>query len=109
MILNHSWNTSFKPVLWGYFLALFLTIIAFTLAKSQYLSGGTFFVVILGLALISGVTQLILFLHLGLEEKPRWNLMIFLFMILIMVVIILGSIWIMQNLNYNMMEHHSHG
>lgn len=108
MILGHSWNTSFKPVLWGYFLALLLTIAAYILRRNDLLSGGNLFVSILGLALLSGVAQLIFFLHLGLEEKPRWNLMIFLFMVLIMVVIILGSIWIMQNLNYNMMEHHSH-
>ncbi len=48
------------------------------------------------------VVQLITFLHLGEETAPRWKTYSFLFTFLMALVIIVGSIWIMMNLDYNM-------
>lgn len=58
--------------------------------------------ILLGLAVIQLFVQIIFFLHLGKESKPRLNLMAFLFMILVVVIVVFGSLWIMQNLDYNM-------
>lgn len=58
--------------------------------------------ILLGLAVTQLFVQIIFFLHLGKESKPRLNLMAFLFMILVVVIVVLGSLWIMQNLDYNM-------
>lgn len=58
--------------------------------------------VIVGLAIVQLVVQLICFLHLNRETRPRWNLIVFLFMILTLVIVVFGSLWIMYNLNYNM-------
>lgn len=60
--------------------------------------------IILFLGFIQTIVQLVLFLHLGSEPKPHWNMTVFLFMILVVVIIVLGSMWIMQNLNYRMMD-----
>jgi cytochrome o ubiquinol oxidase operon protein cyoD len=57
---------------------------------------------VLGLAFLQFVIQLLFFLHLGRETRPRWKLMVFCFMIMVMLVIVLGSLWIMTNLNTRM-------
>lgn len=59
---------------------------------------------ILGLAVVQLVVQLVCFLHLGKESKPRWNLMVFMFMLMILVILVFGSLWIMNNLNYHSMS-----
>ncbi len=56
----------------------------------------------LAMALIQLAIQLFTFLHLGTEAKPRWKTQSFLFAFLMALVIVVGSIWIMINLNYNM-------
>ncbi len=56
----------------------------------------------LALAVAQLAIQLWTFLHLGIEQKPRWQRQSFLFAFAMAVVIVVGSIWIMTNLNYNM-------
>ena len=100
---DHSWNTSFKPLIIGFVLSLIFTGSLFLIGQPCLLKGLPLLIGILGLSCMGACVQLFLFLHLGLENKPHWNLITFLFMLLILVVIVLGSLWIMYNLNYNMM------
>jgi len=58
---------------------------------------------ILTLAIIQLVIQLMFFLHLGNETGPRWNLVVLLSTVGIVLLLVVGSIWIMNHLNYNMM------
>jgi cytochrome o ubiquinol oxidase operon protein cyoD len=58
--------------------------------------------IINGLAVVQLFVQLYFFLHMGDESKPRWNLMAFLFMLLVLVIVVFGSLWIMKNLDYHM-------
>src|SRR3546814_1615888 len=39
----------------------------------------------------------------GKGSDSRWNLIMFLFMVLVVFIVVVGSLWIMANLNYNMM------
>jgi cytochrome o ubiquinol oxidase operon protein cyoD len=55
------------------------------------------------LAIIQLIIQLVFFFHLGREPKPRLNTVSFLFMLMVVGIIGFGSLWIMYNLNYNMM------
>ena len=59
--------------------------------------------VILLLALLQFVVQSIFFLNLLSEKGPRWNLVVFASTLSVLIIIIAGSIWIMNHLNYNMM------
>jgi cytochrome o ubiquinol oxidase operon protein cyoD len=87
----------------GFVLSLVLTIIAYSFATSG--SVNTWMLAILGvLALVQMVVQLIYFLHLGDETGPRYKLVSFVSMVGILAIIVGGSLWIMQNLNYNMMQ-----
>lgn len=55
------------------------------------------------LALLQSSVQSIFFLNILGEKGPRWNLVVFASTISIIIIIIVGSIWIMNHLNYNMM------
>lgn len=100
---GHPWNTSFKPILVGFVFSLILLLVAYVVAADSILRGSTLLFTIIGLGTVQAILQVILFLHVGLEEKPKWNLVMFLFMILIIFILIGGSLWIMYNLDYNMM------
>lgn len=87
----------------GYVLSLLLTVTAYGLV----VYGSTSPWIILALvvmAVVQMAIQLLFFLHLGDEVRPRYKLMSFSFMAGVLIIIVLGSIWIMQNLDYNMMR-----
>jgi len=98
----HGWNVSFKPLIWGFIVSLVLTTAAYFIVVEHLLARWVLLAALVGLSAIQALFQLVLFLHLGIESKPRWNLMIFLFMVLIIVILLGGSMWIMYSLNYNM-------
>ncbi len=87
----------------GYALSLLLTIIAYDLVV--YKATNTWLLAILGvLAVAQMIVQLVFFLHLGDEVRPRYKFASFVFMAGILVIVVGGSLWIMNNLNYNMMQ-----
>jgi cytochrome o ubiquinol oxidase operon protein cyoD len=91
----------------GFLLSIILTLIAFgavelhihghLLSSRDVIIGG-----IIGLALIQFLVQLFFFLHLGRETRPRWKLVVFGFMIMVICILVMGSLWIMSSLNYRM-------
>lgn len=70
---------------------------------SERFSYTTAFTAITILAVAQLLVQLVFFLHMGKESKPRWNAIVFSFMLLVVGIIVIGSIWVMNNLHYNMM------
>lgn len=86
----------------GFLGALTLTCLAFLIATGNFGDSWLVALVILSLALVQAVVQVYYFLHLGEETKPRWKTVSFLFSLLIMLIIVIGSLWVMFNLNYNM-------
>lgn len=101
---SHEWNVSFKPLILGFLLSFVLTIAAYFIAVGHDLTGWSSIFTIMGLGGVQALIQLIFFLHLGVESKPRWKLMLFLLMLLIMSVVVIGTLWIMSSLNYNLMS-----
>ena len=88
----------------GFILCVLLTLAAYFAVDQKLLSGMALIGTILGLGLLQAGVQLILFLHLDKEEGPRWNFFIFFCMISILFVIVVGTLWIMANLSYNIMD-----
>ena len=86
----------------GFLLSVLLTLLAFWLVGRHLISGGAALFAIFGLALIQFCVQVLCFLHLGEDKRPRYKLMAFLFMVLVVVILAGGSLWIMNNLNYHM-------
>lgn len=99
----HGWNVSLKPLALGLVFSLILILSAYRIVTYYHLTSMTLVYTIFALGIIQAVVQLIFFLHLGLESKPHWYMITFLFTILVLVIIIGGSIWIMNNLNYHLM------
>jgi len=87
----------------GFVLSVALTLGAYYLVVNHVLDGTKLLATIVGLAIAQLIVQLIFFLHMNKEAKPRWNLMVFSFMVLVVFIVVIGSIWVMYNLDYNMM------
>lgn len=100
---NHKANSNFYPPLIGFFVSLAITILVYLIAVKDYQAQRDLVVILMGFGIVQALVQLVFFFQLTNEEKPRWNLMTFLFTVLVMIIIIGGSMWIMQNLNYNLM------
>lgn len=107
---EHGWNISFKPAILGLMLSLLLLVAMYHFVTRHGLSDLLLTLSVFAMAIVQALIQLFFFLHLGMESKPHWNSIAFLFTALVIMIIIGGSLWIMQNLNYNVMlpMHHEH-
>lgn len=86
----------------GFILSISLTLAAYVLVTNRAYSKWTIVLAIAGLAAVQFIVQLLFFLHLGRESKPRWRLLVFSFMLLVVGILVIGSLWIMYSLNYHM-------
>ncbi len=100
---HHGWNFNVKPLIIGFLLSLVLTLAAYYTVVFHAVSGKALQCLIMGLGGVQALIQLVLFLHLGMESKPRWTVTSFLFMVLVILIVVGGSLWIMYHLNYTMM------
>lgn len=94
---------SLNGYLFGFFISLFLTLSSYFLVTERMLQPWHTKLVISALALAQALVQLVFFLHMGQEKSPYWNLQTFLFMLGVLLIIVLGTLWIMYNLDYQMM------
>ena len=101
--------TGMRGYVIGFGLSLVFTLAAYALVANRAQSPGSglpenlLIAIIVFLALVQLAAQLIFFLHLKKESKPRWNFMALSFAAIVVVTVVFGSLWIMQNLDY----HHS--
>lgn len=92
----------------GFALSLLLTFIAYafvakhTSSNHIELSHHLLIGIIMSMAVVQLFVQLIFFLHVGRESKPRWNLIMLLLAGTIVVIVVAGTLWVMSNLNYRM-------
>jgi len=88
----------------GLALSLLLTLISFALVAKHLLSDKATYILLGVLAILQLIAQTVFFLRMNTSEEGRWNLMPFIFTIVIVLVLVFGSFWIMYNLNYNMVH-----
>lgn len=89
----------------GLIICSILTLISFWATMSLHFSKLNTFIIIYTSACIQFVVQLIFFLRLNLQtEQGRTNVMSLVFTLSILTCVILGSLWIMWNLNYYMVH-----
>lgn len=105
---QHEWHGTLKSYLIGFFLSLLLTSLSFYLVTSNHLSGHTLIYTLISLAGIQALVQLLLFLHIGQEPKPRWETFILCFTIVVLLILVLGSLWIMHDLDERVMANMVH-
>ncbi|HVX23990.1 MAG TPA: cytochrome o ubiquinol oxidase subunit IV [Candidatus Saccharimonadales bacterium] len=86
----------------GFVLSIVLTLIAYVAVVNRQFSRLTLIYGLISLAVIQFLVQLFYFLHIGHEPRPRWKRLLLVLMIGVVLLVVLGSIWIMYNLNYRM-------
>lgn len=83
-------------------LSIVLTFAAYFAVVEHIFENQVLVLAIMALALAQFFVQLFFFLHLGKEEKPRWNAVTLFSTISIILIVVVGSLWIMYHLDYNM-------
>lgn len=101
-------RVSFLSYILGFVGSIILTLIAYFIVVDSSFKGSTMTWTLSILAGVQAIIQLLFFLHLSEEKKPRSHLHWLLFTLLILLIVLLGSIWIMDQLNYRMMPEMEH-
>lgn len=86
----------------GFILSLVFTLTAYYLVVNKTFTGYTLLATILGFAVLQMAVQIFFFLHLGRGPKPLYNVVFFVATLALILVVVFGSIFIMNNLQYNM-------
>ena len=93
---------SFKQYTIGFILSIILTLIPFGMAMAG-MTGGLVIATIAITAIAQVLVQLVFFLHLNGSEQQRWDSIAFIYTILTIAILLIGSVWVMTNLHANMM------
>ncbi len=105
-------QASFATYIAGFAFSLALTLGAFMLVWAYEASSGEIFgrgLLIAFLAVLAAaqiLVQVMFFLHMSTERRLRMNVYAGVFTVFVVLCLVIGSIWIMQNLDYNMMPKH---
>ncbi len=96
-----------KNYLVGFFLCLFITIVVFGFSyvnqQEMRWAKDLMILAIMLCAALQLVVQVVFFLHIGEDAKPRWKSISFAFTSFVILILVGGSLWIMYNLNYHTM------
>lgn len=91
----------------GFVLSIICTVIVYLLVSKHVatdhneLSHRFLVAITMAFAMVQLIVQLVFFLHLGREQKPKWNTYALLFTGLIVAIVVAGTLWIMANLDYS--------
>jgi len=89
----------------GFVSCLILSVLSFDLVEKRLLPDNYLYIALTLLVLAQFFVQVFFFLRLNSnseEGRFNWNLMSFVFTILVIGIVVVGTLWIMYNLNYNM-------
>lgn len=97
-------HASLKEYLTGFVLAALLTIVPFWLVMEDVLPSKLLTVaIILVFAVAQMLVHIVYFLHLNTSSQGGWNMLAAIFTVVLVIITISGSLWVMYNLNDNMM------
>ncbi len=89
----------------GFILCILLTFFAYFMAERHMLTGQALFIGLSIIAIAQFIVQIFCFMRLNTgSQDSKLDFICFLFTILVVVVVIGGTLWIMFNLNYNMVH-----
>lgn len=95
-------KASITTYILGFLFSIILTVAAYFMVVDKSMGSVFTTAVILALAFLQLFIQLYFFLHLGRDSKARLHLIFFIITFGLVLTVIVGSIWIMYHLNYNM-------
>ncbi len=89
----------------GFVLSLILTAIPFWLVMGKVIESSTATsLVILAFAAVQIVVHMVYFLHLNSKAEGGWTMLSLIFTVVLLVIMLVGSIWVMFHLNTNLMD-----
>lgn len=91
-----------KSYIIGFLLSLLFTIIPYYLVVNKSVKHSSLIATLLSFAVLQMAVQVFFFLHLGRGPKPLYNIFFFVGTVSLILVVVIGSIFIIDNLNYNM-------
>lgn len=88
---------SMKSYVIGFILSIVLTILPLVVVLNDLFSKNATVIFIIIMAILQFVVQLLFFMHIRDEQKPKYNIYALIFGLIILVTVVAGSIWIMEN------------
>ena len=93
----------------GFVLSVILTAIPFAIVmaggfESRFLTAA----VVVGMAIVQILVHMVYFLHMNTRSDEGWTMMALIFTVVILVIVLSGSLWVMYNMNTNMMPQMNH-
>lgn len=100
---NLAVHGSYRSNTTGFIISLLLTVASFGMVLISKFPTSLTLTIIVTLAVLQIIAQMHFFLHLDISPAQRWNVMILLYTLIIIVFVVLGTLWIMYNANIRMM------
>ncbi|VFP82187.1 cytochrome o ubiquinol oxidase subunit IV [Candidatus Erwinia haradaeae] len=97
-------KTAIKSYSTGLSFSILLTVVPFLVVLNGQISRTSILSIVLTCAVCQILVHLIYFLHLDHKSEGGWTLISSIFVAIIVLIIIIGSLWIMWNLNQNMIH-----
>jgi cytochrome o ubiquinol oxidase subunit IV len=95
-----------KGYLTGFVLAVILTVIPFWLVMARPIADPTVTALLLmALAVVQIVVHMVYFLHMNSKSEGGWTMLALIFTLVLVAIALTGTLWVMFNLNTNMMPH----
>jgi cytochrome o ubiquinol oxidase subunit IV len=101
---QHANHGSLKSYIVGFALSIILTLMSFGCVMSGAVPHDLIMPGIMVLCVAQVLVQLMFFLHLSAKPGQRDNLSIGVFTLLIIAIVVVGSLWVMHNMNLYMMH-----
>ena len=99
-----AYHATLKGYVTGFLLSVLLTAIPFGLVLAKVLpSSKVTALVILGFAAVQMVVHMVYFLHMDGKAEGGWSLLALIFTVTLVAIMLTGSVWVMHNMNTNMM------
>ena len=100
---------SMRDYVTGFVLSVILTVIPFAIVmaggfESRFLTAA----VVVGMAVVQILVHMVYFLHMNTRSDEGWTMMALIFTVVILVIVLAGSLWVMFNMNTNMMPQMNH-
>ncbi len=97
-------HSTFRGYMTGFVLAVILTVIPFWLVMGDVIDSKPFTIaIIVAFAAVQIFVHMIFFLHVDAKGESGWNLLSLLFTGMLLIIMLVGSLWIMYHLHENTM------
>lgn len=94
-----------KSYVIGFVLLLIYVLASYAMVTQHWLTGHALYEGLVVSLLLQMLVQVICYLRLNSKtEDDKWNMITFVFTLIIIAIVVVGSLWIMYNLNYYMVS-----